>query len=639
MEYNKNCICNKCVEKNKYKFGGKDNCHNKHHHRCPKHKKGKTGPTGPTGQDGIQGETGPTGISMPGFTGSTGPTGQDGFRGETGPTGISMPGFTGSTGPTGNDSNVAGPTGPTGTLEFFDSDADTTFCPTYSINILEPISADNNVGIVIHTRGTGPLMVDTPSNISAGGNCRGDYAVDLQSQRSVLTSVASGNNSVITGGDNNRASGLQSTVGGGSNNTASGGCSTVSGGKNNMASGIRATVSGGGGDLVGNGNVASGGASTVSGGFNSVALGIAASVGGGSDNTAMGSASTISGGFNNNTISDYSTVSGGLYNDADGENSVVSGGNSNIASGVNSTVSGGENNIASGINSGIGNGLDNEVTADHSFAVGKYNKPGLFDYSNAVPVPPGPPADSERIFMVGYGDSDIDRFNLFSVTADGNAHIQGSLYTGGFADFAEYFETVSQESLPLGTAVMFEHNSKKILPSDNPLNTFGVISNTGAFIGNACSEGWSGKYEKDSHGNVAWETVTKEKLVTITEKITKERITRETDYTVDPPRIIKKKSTHTIECPVMIEAIEYDEEGNETGKHKVPKKKLITTEIKKKKISASYDPKIKYIPRLSRPEWNIVGLVGMVKVLKDQPLKSSWKIVEYGDVYNTVFIS
>ena len=73
----------------------------------------------------------------------------------------------------------------------------------------------------------------------ANGNARGDDAVDLQTFRSLATNVASGNVSVIAGGDSNTASGTGATVGGGGGNEASGASwPTVAGGQGNVASGL-----------------------------------------------------------------------------------------------------------------------------------------------------------------------------------------------------------------------------------------------------------------------------------------------------------------------------------------------------------------------------------------------------------------
>lgn len=101
-----------------------------------------------------------------------------------------------------------------------------------------------------------------------GGNARGANSVDLQTDRSAASKVASGTTSVVAGGYNNVASGTSSTVGGGQSNTASSGSSTVAGGSSNTAStGLSATVGGG------VGNTASGASSTIPGGDNNTASG------------------------------------------------------------------------------------------------------------------------------------------------------------------------------------------------------------------------------------------------------------------------------------------------------------------------------------------------------------------------------
>ncbi len=96
-------------------------------------------------------------------------------------------------------------------------------------------AADANIGIALSPKGSGAVMVQVPDGAAAGGNARGICAVDLQIGRSVNTEVASGNRSVIGGGENNSASGAYSTVGGGLNNTASAILATISGGHRGSA--------------------------------------------------------------------------------------------------------------------------------------------------------------------------------------------------------------------------------------------------------------------------------------------------------------------------------------------------------------------------------------------------------------------
>jgi hypothetical protein len=169
-----------------------------------------------------------------------------------------------------------------------------------------------------------------------GGNQRGLHAVDLQSARSAATQVASGDYSVIGGGQNNTASGHYATTGGGYNNTASGFSATVGGGQENTASGLYATIGGG------YHNTASGLlTATVGGGQNNTASNQHATVGGGQQNTASGYSATVGGGWLNTASVEYATVGGGRQNTASGQYATVGGGWNNAASGEYSAIPGG----------------------------------------------------------------------------------------------------------------------------------------------------------------------------------------------------------------------------------------------------------------------------------------------------------
>lgn len=102
-----------------------------------------------------------------------------------------------------------------------------------------------NHGLAVTPAGTGPLSAHVPDSTAAGGNARGDKAVDWQLGRESALQVASGDNSVIAGGNSNRASGLESVVGGGYGNIASADGAVVSGGYNNEASGVSSCIPGG----------------------------------------------------------------------------------------------------------------------------------------------------------------------------------------------------------------------------------------------------------------------------------------------------------------------------------------------------------------------------------------------------------
>ena len=109
------------------------------------------------------------------------------------------------------------------------------------------LGTTNAQPLVIRVNSTQTFQFNTNLSLQrdAGGNARGQEAVDLQSARTAAAQVASGNYSVIGGGQYNTASAQYATVGGGSGNTASGYYATVGGGQENTANGSYSVVPGG----------------------------------------------------------------------------------------------------------------------------------------------------------------------------------------------------------------------------------------------------------------------------------------------------------------------------------------------------------------------------------------------------------
>jgi hypothetical protein len=119
--------------------------------------------------------------------------------------------------------------------------------------------SETNSALVLAPKGNGAFYLGaSATGTTAGGNSRGQYAVDLQwSPRFAATNVASGNRSIILNGENNTTSG---------NDAISGGNSNVASGVASVALGFNATASG-------NYSFAMGQRPTASGANGTVALG------------------------------------------------------------------------------------------------------------------------------------------------------------------------------------------------------------------------------------------------------------------------------------------------------------------------------------------------------------------------------
>ncbi|MDF1717838.1 MAG: peptidase G2 autoproteolytic cleavage domain-containing protein [Antarcticimicrobium sp.] len=115
---------------------------------------------------------------------------------------------------------------------------------------------------------------------------------------------------------------------------------------------------------------------------------------------------------------------------------------------------------------------------------------------------------------------------------------------------------------------------------------------------------------------------------------------------------IKRTITETVQVPVFDKFPMRDEAGNDLGAHRAPRmievEKVIEKEVahsyaadavpegvtvpadaarttqQRKVLNPSYDPDVPYTPRLERPEWDAVGVLGICRVLKGQPVAPSW---------------
>jgi hypothetical protein len=179
-----------------------------------------------------------------------------------------------STGP-GNAPAWSAASGLTNWTEGVNSSSPNATIPVVS---LVPNNAATNVDTAITPKGTGAFLAVASSATLAK---RGTNAVDLQMSTSGSSQVASGNWSVVSGGDHNTAAGVESVIAGGSTNSTSAQYTVVSGGSSNSASAQGASISGG------QGNAASGTNATVVGGANNTASG-AYSIAGGQFSTTRG---------------------------------------------------------------------------------------------------------------------------------------------------------------------------------------------------------------------------------------------------------------------------------------------------------------------------------------------------------------
>lgn len=101
---------------------------------------------------------------------------------------------------------------------------------TVPVHALTALGAETNIDFVIAPKGTGAIIAQIPDDTTAGGNKRGNYAVDLQLNRTGASQVASGTYALAAGYRNTASNNYAVAIG--QANTASGSSSFAAGGQN-----------------------------------------------------------------------------------------------------------------------------------------------------------------------------------------------------------------------------------------------------------------------------------------------------------------------------------------------------------------------------------------------------------------------
>ncbi|MDE4142335.1 peptidase G2 autoproteolytic cleavage domain-containing protein [Phaeobacter gallaeciensis] len=265
-----------------------------------------------------------------------------------------------------------------------------------------------------------------------------------------------------------------------------------------------------------------------------------------------------------------------------------------------------------------------------------------------------------RGYSSGNGDLGVQ------IRGDGNAFIDNS-WTGGGADYAEYFEWADgnpgHEDRRGLSVVLDGDKIRPALPGEEPI---GVISANPSVVGDGDIDRWKGKYLRDAFGAYIWEdyeALSWTEVVTETETIQKQareaqERTREVIEVVDGVAV-KTVVTETVQEPLFDEfplvdesgapvlggngsqlihrepcMVEVQEETTKGEKHsyaadEVPDGVTVPADAERvtqqrRKLNPDYDASQEYTPRADRPEWDTVGLMGKLRLLKGQPTSARW---------------
>lgn len=306
---------------------------------------------------------------------------------------------------------------------------------------------------------------------------------------------------------------------------------------------------------------------------------------------------SLAAGFSCHTYAPYTTAIGlyasagesgkGASATAMGVQTVASGGAS-FAVGYYSKATGCSGYASDGYFATFAEGYYTEATGNAAHAAGICTKAdrnqfviGHYNYARGAHASAIAGTSDLDAFIVGNGASTSSRSNAMRIDYNGKIWCKQA-YSSTGADYAELFEwkdgNPESEDRRGYFVTMDGLNIKKATAEDDYI--LGVVSALPSVVGNSDEE-WLGRYIMDDFGSYIYETIEVEQ----TENVV----------------VVDKDGNEIL-----------DENGMPTFEEKVIKR-----EVQRYKENPNYDPDRPYTDRLHRPEWDAVGMMGVLAVRQD----------------------
>lgn len=414
-----------------------------------------------------------------------------------------------------------------------------------------------------------------------------------------------GNSSVICGGYNNYNNGPFSTFLGGTQNkqiNSAGKYNVIIGGKNNninetlaqvgarsyntIIAGLNNTVNGARNFVVQNGNtINSGRGNTVFGTTNTITRNSAAGVNyGPQGNLISGNYNQIlgaGGAFMNfmrgftNKITDTSALFSG-HNTLWGGNNYVFGGG--------------------GFNFFTGNWIDNRDTSNNA-------KSYCFAFGKGTAGTPIKMHTSTSQYQFILGSAGVRRIRLRFDSAPAAYMAAGGTgsWQVGTADYGEYFEWHDGNTNDENRAGYFVEIFEGKIRIAQSSNAIGIVSKNPGFVGDSVQDNWTEMYLKDE-----WGLPLKQKLQKF--------------YIIENER---QKFVYFDSDGFCYSEIPNSRNKDSVKINLVKEQCVFCEEVEEPIQNPDYDPSVPYIPRNQRKEWEVIGLLGKLRVRTMEQITSN----------------
>ena len=198
--------------------------------------------------------------------------------------------------------------------------------------------------------------------------------------------------------------------------------------------------------------------------------------------------------------------------------------------------------------------------------------------------------------------------DVFTVRGDGQTTADSTVLTGG--DYAEYFEWSdgnpnNEDRIGLSVVLDGVGMCRVATSSDDAEDIFGVVSATANTVGDSAWNYWHDKFQRDDFGRI------------LTEDVQYVSWKEETEVRIDDDG--DDSGVGALDKKSILREYKVSEAPSEIPSDAVYETRQVNI------LNPSFNPDLEYVPRSERKEWEIVGLMGKVRLRKGSPVNPSWK--------------
>lgn len=228
--------------------------------------------------------------------------------------------------------------------------------------------------------------------------------------------------------------------------------------------------------------------------------------------------------------------------------------------------------------------------------------------------------NSDAVFYADTGGGVVIKFQ-----SNGDGRFDGGADIGAASDYAEFFEwedanPSNEDRRGLSVVLSTDGKIREATASDATSDIIGIVSANPAVVGDSAYLNWQGRHLKDEWGS--WVTVEEEFLVW------NKQGTETNEEGVKVP--ITQPDITDPQC-----APEYQVLVSEIAQHPEIPQYAIDNDLritrKSRVTNPDFDPNVNYTPRVDRPEWDAIGLMGKLWLKPGQITGDRWLKLKDGN--------